>query len=110
MTVDEVKVTYDALPGTSPRSGEITLTDGITSHTFTVTQEYQSALTAAAATSGSIVYDGPAATLTAPGPVTVCNAMGAEVAHSVNGTLYVGHLAPGVYVARSGSDTLKFMR
>ncbi len=110
MTVDEVKVTYDALPGTSPRSGEITLTDGITSHTFTVTQEYQSALTAAAATSGSIVYDGPAATLTAPGSVTVCNAMGAEVAHSVNGSLYVGHLAPGVYVARSGSDTLKFMR
>ena len=56
------------------------------------------------------MYDGPAATLTAPGPVTVCNAMGAEVAHSVNGSLYVGHLAPWVYVARSGSDTLKFMR
>lgn len=109
MTVDEVKVTYDALPGQTPRSGEITLTDGITSHTFTVTQEYQSGLTVAEA-APAIGYDRAAALLTARDAIRVYNATGAEVARSADGALSVAHLAPGVYMARSGEASLKFAR
>lgn len=109
MTVDEVKVTYDALPGQTPRFGEITLTDGVTSHTFTVTQEYQSGLHEAEA-APAIGYDRAAALLTAGDAIRVYNATGAEVARSADGALSVAHLAPGVYMARSGEATLKFAR
>lgn len=109
MTVDEVKVAYDALPGQTARSGEITLTDGITSHTFTVTQEYQSGLNVSEAAQ-TIDYDRGAALLTARAAIRVYNATGAEVAASAHGTLSVAHLAPGVYMARSGEATLKFTR
>lgn len=109
MTVDEVKVAYDALPGQTARSGEITLTDGITSHTFTVTQEYQSGLNVSEAAQ-SIDYDRASALLTARDAIRVYNASGAEVAGSADGTLSVAHLAAGVYMARSGEATLKFTR
>lgn len=109
MTVDEVKVAYDALPGQTARSGEITLTDGITSHTFTVTQEYQSGLNVSEAAQ-AIDYDRGAGLLTARAAIRVYNATGAEVAASADGTLSVSHLAAGVYMARSGEATLKFTR
>ena len=109
MTVDEVKVAYDALPGQTARSGEITLTDGITSHTFIVTQEYQSGLNVSEAAQ-SIDYDRASALLTARDAIRVYNASGAEVAGSADGTLSVAHLAAGVYMARSGEATLKFTR
>lgn len=109
MTVDEVKVAYDALPGETSRSGEITITDGVTSHIFTVTQEYQTGLKAAEIAS-AITYDRATATITAPGAIEVCTATGALVARTSENNLNVATLVPGVYVARSGGASLKFVR
>ncbi|MCC8176018.1 MAG: hypothetical protein LIO91_06240 [Bacteroidales bacterium] len=56
-----------------------------------------------------LLYNGTEV-ISSDGPVSVYNLAGVEVARSTTGTVSVASLPSGVYIARSASSTLKFMR
>lgn len=49
-------------------------------------------------------------TLEAGSPVRIYTATGALVLHANAGRTDIGHLAPGVYIAVAGTDTLRFVK
>ncbi len=62
-----------------------------------------------AETKVKMIYNG-AEVIASEGPVSIYNLAGVEVTRSATGTVSVASLPSGVYIARSGSSTLKFMR
>lgn len=111
MTVDEVTVGYDALDGVLPREGHVTMTDGITSKTFTVVQENVTGTLTVEADGSALTYDPAGAILTVQGSdAAVYNIYGVKVAECGEGSTSLVHLENGVYVAKSGTNVLKFVK
>lgn len=57
----------------------------------------------------AITYDSAAATVTAAAALRVTDANGRLVAHAESGTVSVAHLTPGIYIATTGNQHLKFV-
>ena len=112
MTVDTVTLEYDELPEVMPtRQGIVMLSDGVTSLPLIVEQQKGSGVTVTAGTPCSLTFDSASLSLTGTDAFTVADLSGRTVATSDGGTLSVGHLAAGIYIARSADgSTLKFVR
>lgn len=113
MTVDCIKISYDAMPASAGdrREAHLTFTDGMSALPLTLVQLRTSGVTGAAYRDDALLaYDKASAVVSGgEGLIVVTDQLGRRVASGI-GRAGVGSLPAGIYIARCGEAALKFVR
>ncbi len=111
MTVDCIKIAFDAMPASGPDSREahLTFTDGMSTLPLTIVQSRTSAIETVAESASALVYNEASATVTGNGFIEVVDQLGRRVAAGSD-NVDMGTLPAGIYVACSGGELIKFIK